>query len=140
MNNDDLKRTIKKICPFVKRYEFYKNTIIYKDENEKKHVIKSNENNILDIYNYLNSRGFGYLPRLEYCDDKTYYIILTNEGDIYLSDNNDFMEFANMIIDRSMYDFDTKINENDYLLTLSTCYNKTDRMVIHAKLIKKETK
>ena len=45
-----------------------------------------------------------------------------------------------MIIDRSMYDFDTKINENDYLLTLSTCYNKTDRMVIHAKLIKKETK
>lgn len=72
MNNDDLKRTIKKICPFVKRYEFYKNTIIYKDENEKKHVIKSNENDILDIYNYLNSRGFGYLPRLEYCDDSTY--------------------------------------------------------------------
>ena len=33
-----------------------------------------------------------------------------------------------------------QINENDYLLTLSTCYNKTDRMVIHAKLIKKETK
>ena len=48
--NNDLKRTIKKICPFVKRYEFYKNTIIYKDENEKKHVIKSNENNILDIF------------------------------------------------------------------------------------------
>lgn len=72
MNNDDLKRTIKKVCPFVKRYEIYKNAIIYKDENDLKHVVKKNENDILDIYNYLNSRGFGYLPRLEYCDRNTY--------------------------------------------------------------------
>ena len=70
-----------------------------------------------------------------------YHIPVTSDYLITnFTDNNDFMEFANMIIDRSMYDFDTKINENDYLLTLSTCYNKTDRMVIHAKLIKKETK
>lgn len=70
-----------------------------------------------------------------------YHIPVTSDYLITnFSNNNDFMEFASMITDRSMYDFDTKINENDYLLTLSTCYNKTDRMVIHAKLIKKETK
>lgn len=72
MKNDVLKRTIKKICPNVKRYEFYKNSIIYKDPEGKKHVAKENKNDILETYNYLNSRGFGYLPRLEYCDDNSY--------------------------------------------------------------------
>lgn len=72
MKNDVLRRTIKKICPNVKRYEFYKNSIIYKDPEGKKHVAKENKNDILETYNYLNSRGFGYLPRLEYCDDNSY--------------------------------------------------------------------
>lgn len=72
MKNDVLRRTIKKICPNVKRYEFYKSSIIYKDPEGKKHVAKENKNDILETYNYLNSRGFGYLPRLEYCDDNSY--------------------------------------------------------------------
>jgi len=72
MKNDVLRNAIKKFCPNVKRYEFYKNSIIYKDPEGKKHVAKENKNNILETYNYLNSRGFGYLPRLEYCDDNSY--------------------------------------------------------------------
>ena len=43
-----------------------------------------------------------------------------------------------MLIDRSAHKFDTKVGSNDKLLTLSTCYNEVDRMVLHAKLIKKE--
>ena len=54
--------------------------------------------------------------------------------------NEGFISFANMLLERSMYNFNTTLNENDRILTLSTCYNKTDKMVLHAKLIKKESK
>lgn len=51
-----------------------------------------------------------------------------------------FVEFANMLINRSAYNFNTTINENDLILTLSTCYDDNDKVVLHAKLIKKEKK
>ena len=56
------------------------------------------------------------------------------------NNNEEFLEFANMLINRSQFNFNTTINENDFILTLSTCYNDTEKMVIHAKLIKKETR
>lgn len=55
-------------------------------------------------------------------------------------DDNDFLNFTSMLKNRSTYNFDTSINEDDKILTLSTCYNKNDRLVVHAKLIKKENK
>lgn len=56
-------------------------------------------------------------------------------------DNNDkFLEFANMLRDRSSYNFNTSVSKNDKILTLSTCYNNKEKMVLHAKLIKKENK
>ena len=54
--------------------------------------------------------------------------------------DDEFQEFINMIINRSSYNFNTNVNINDNILTLSTCYNNSDKMVVHAKLIKKETK
>ena len=73
MNNDIIKNVIKKQCPTVKKYEFLKNAIIYTDANDKKFVAKENaKNNIINIYNYLNSRGFGYLPRLIYYNNDGY--------------------------------------------------------------------
>ena len=54
--------------------------------------------------------------------------------------NTEFLEFGNMLINRSEYNFNTTINENDKILTFSTCYNKTNRIVLHAKLIKLENK
>ena len=50
------------------------------------------------------------------------------------------IRLANMLKDRSLHNFNTTINQNDRILTLSTCYNNTDKMVLHAKLIKKEVK
>ena len=46
--------------------------------------------------------------------------------------------FINLIKDRSAFDFNVDVDSNDKILTLSTCYSKTDKMVIHAKLIKIE--
>ena len=36
--------------------------------------------------------------------------------------------------------FNTEVNTNDKILTLSTCYKESDRVVLHAKLIKMEVK
>ena len=48
----------------------------------------------------------------------------------------DFENFASMLHDRSVYDFNTVISEDDKILTLSTCYKNDQKMVMHAKLIK----
>ena len=54
--------------------------------------------------------------------------------------NEEFKNWGQMLINRSNYNFNTTINENDLVLTLSTCYNDSDKVVLHAKLIKKETR
>ncbi len=67
-----------------------------------------------------------------------YHIPTTND---YIKINFDSNEtFGNMLIERSMHNFNTSINENDIILTLSTCYDDYEKMVLHAKLIKKELK
>ena len=45
-----------------------------------------------------------------------------------------------MLVNRSAYNFNTSVNENDNVLTLSTCYNNDEKVVLHAKLIKKEAR
>lgn len=52
------------------------------------------------------------------------------------SSDDEFETFANMLLNRSDHNFDTTINKNDKILTLSTCYNDNEKLVLHAKLIK----
>ena len=54
--------------------------------------------------------------------------------------NEEFMDFVNMLKSRSQYDFNVSFNGEDKILTLSTCYNEEERVVLHAKLIKRETR
>ncbi len=49
-------------------------------------------------------------------------------------------KFINIITSRSMYDFKTKVDLNDKILTLSTCLNDDVKIVVHAKLIKKQVR
>lgn len=46
--------------------------------------------------------------------------------------------FVSMLLDRSSYNFNTSVSGSDHILTLSTCYSDSERVVIHAKLIKYE--
>jgi len=56
-------------------------------------------------------------------------------------DNNDeFLDFSKKLIARSQFNFKTNVSKEDVILTLSTCYNDDEKMVVHAKLIKKEKK
>lgn len=47
-------------------------------------------------------------------------------------------KFIDTIISRSRFDFDAKVSTNDKILTLSTCYNEKEKVVLHAKLIKRQ--
>ncbi|MCI8383292.1 MAG: class B sortase [Clostridia bacterium] len=51
-------------------------------------------------------------------------------------DDVSFENFLNKIKERSVYDFKTNIGVKNKVLTLSTCRDKNERIVLHAKLIK----
>lgn len=71
-----------------------------------------------------------------------YHIPTTSDYlEITFQSDQAFLNFANKLIDRSDFNFYTSVNKDDKILTLSTCYNNdTERVVLHAKLIKKETR
>lgn len=70
------------------------------------------------------------------------YVIPTTSDYIQVDfdSNEEFNNWISMLINRSSYNFDTSVSENDNILTLSTCYNDNEKVVLHAKLIKKETR
>ena len=67
------------------------------------------------------------------------YKILNTNDYIKTSFNSseEINDFLQMLIKRSSFNFKTTVNENDKILTLSTCYNVNVKVVLHAKLIKK---
>lgn len=53
------------------------------------------------------------------------------------SNDDEYINFLNMVVSRSIYNFNQSYNKDDQILTLSTCGTTSDeRLVIHAKLIK----
>lgn len=60
--------------------------------------------------------------------------------EINFNDNEKYVNFLNMLQDRSEFEFDVDLNDEDKILTLSTCYKENDRAVLHAKLIKMEAR
>lgn len=47
-----------------------------------------------------------------------------------------FKSFADSLTARSLFNFNTSVSETDRILTLSTCYDNSRRLVVHGKLIK----
>lgn len=70
------------------------------------------------------------------------YTIETTNDYIETSFNNDseYQEFLDLILGRTFRNFNTKVNTSDNILTLSTCYGSTKKLVVHSKLIKMEEK
>ena len=56
-------------------------------------------------------------------------IINIDQEDINETKEDEYKEFLNMLIKRSAYDFNTSIDENDKILTLSTCFNNSEKML-----------
>lgn len=95
-------------------------------QNEMNHIIKIStpkENTIWQIFSIYT------IP------NETYY--LTSN----FKTQSSYELFIETLIKRSIYKFETTVNINDKILTLSTCKDTYgNRLVIHAKLIRKGTR
>ena len=122
--------------------EFDKNTIIYGHGRKNKTLFGSLKN-ILNNDWYDNTDNYIIKLSTEYENTmwqvfSIYRIPTTNDYlDIKFNSDKAFNSFSKVLIDRSVFDFKTKVNSNDKILTLSTCYNNNDKVVLHAKLIKR---
>ena len=122
-----------------------KNTIIYAHARLDKTMFGSLHNIIEE--SWLNDNS-NYVVKLSTPYENTLwqvysiYIIPTTsdylQTDFYSED--DFNEFNKMLIDRSYYSFNTTVSGSDRILTLSTCWNNEEKLVLHAKLIKREVR
>lgn len=122
-----------------------KNTIIYA-HGRSNNVMFGTLKNIL-TNGWLNNQN-NYIVKLSTEKENTlwqvfsvYKIITTNDYiQVNFSSNKDFNKWTDKLIKRSQYNFNTTVSENDNVLTLSTCYSDTEKVVLHAKLIKKEAR
>ena len=122
-----------------------KNTIIYAHARLDKTMFGSLHNIIED--KWLNDNS-NYVVKLSTEHENTLwqvfsvYIIPTTSDyltTVFYSDD-EFNEFNKMLIDRSYYEFNTSVSPSDRILTLSTCWNNDEKLVLHAKLIKREVR
>lgn len=94
-------------------------------KNEDNHIIKlstDKENTLWQIFSVYNIKTESYYITTDFANDKEY------------------QEFIDTMVKRSKHKFDAVVTTNDTLLTLSTCYKTNEKIVVHAKLIKKEAK
>lgn len=70
------------------------------------------------------------------------YHIPTTSDYLQISFNSDeeFLDFANKLKERSYHKFNTNIFKTDKIITLSTCFNDDEKVVMHARLIKIQNK
>ena len=131
----------------------------YRNSNEL-----TDKNNILYAHGRIDNTMFGTLRKAltnGWLDDKNNFVIKISTPkentlwqvfsaykipatsdyiQVKFNSDDKFLEFGNMLIKRSAYNFNTSISKDDKILTLSTCYDNKERMVVHAKLIKRETR
>ncbi|MDD6879454.1 MAG: class B sortase [bacterium] len=122
-----------------------KNTILYAHGRldttmfgSLKNILKSNwyenSNNYVVKMSTENENSLWQVFSVYHIPTTTDYIQVN-----FMSDS-EYQALLDKLIKRSAYNFNTSISSNDKILTLSTCYNDKERVVMHAKLIKKEVK
>lgn len=86
-----------------------------KKENLKIEFITDDVENIYEIFSIYKIENEDYYIKTEFA-------------------NNEFSEFINTLKNRSIKNFNTNVDENDNIFTLSTCVdNNKYRIVLHAK-------
>ncbi len=130
----------------------------------RNNIDEMSKNIILYAHGRLDTTMFGSLKNIVksnwYSDSNNYVIKLSTEKEntlwqvfsvYHIKTTNDYIavdfindiEYQNLLDklkNRSVYEFNVEVNSNDKILTLSTCYNKTEKVVMHAKLIKKSVR
>lgn len=122
------------------------------------------KNNILYAHGLMNNAMFGSLRKILtstwYTNSDNKIIKVATENKLYLFEvfstykiepesyyistdfqsDLEFATFINTLKERSVYDYKVDVSGDDKILTLSSCYDNTYRMVLHAKLIASKDK
>ena len=122
-----------------------KNTIIYAHNRVDKIMFGTLENILKS--DWINNKN-NYVVKMSTENENTLWQIFsvynTKKTSDYLkidfNSDDKYTEFLDMLIKRSQYNFNTEINKDDKILTLSTCHKNDERTVMHAKLIKIQKK
>lgn len=122
-----------------------KNTIIYAHGRKDKTMFGTLKNTLSSDW-LENSNNYVVKLSTEYENTlwqvfSIYHMKTTSDYlQINFRNEDEFSLFTKMLIDRSDYDFNTAVSGSDRIITLSTCYNKSQKFVLHAKLIKRMKK
>ncbi len=124
----------------------------------------SNRNNIIYAHSRLDRTMFGSLKKVlnrEWFENRDNRVIrISNEKEntmwqvfsvytvpeetYYITTDfvseKDYLKFLKKIKKRSIYNFDANVSSDSKILTLSTCYSDNNRVVVHAKLIKRSAR
>jgi len=97
----------------------------------KKSWFEDRNNHIINLYTENETMTFEIFS-VYHIKTENYYITTDFTS-------SEFATFINTLKDRSIYNFENEVTLTDKILTLSTCYKTDQKLVVHAKLIKKET-
>ena len=123
--------------------DFNKNTIIYAHSRLDKTMFGSLKNILRSGWldnsdNYVIKLSTPYENTL-WQVFSVYHLPTTSDYlKVEFNSDSDYNDFLNMISSRTAYNFGTSVNTDDKILTLSTCYANDEKLVVHAKLIKRE--
>ena len=123
--------------------EFDKNTIIY-GHGMANNTIFGTLRYIVEYWWYSNPEN--HIVKLSTPYENTSWQIFSvytiPEESYYIqkdfNSDEEYVGFLNTLKERSVYQFNASLNEQDKIITLSSCYNDQLRVVLHAKLIKRE--
>lgn len=126
-------------------YRNNRNMIIYGHGRLNGTMFGSLRNAITDNYFYNDNNG---IIKLSNEHENTlwqvfssYTIPTTNDYiQTDFASDDEFYNFIEMLKSRSKYNYNVTLSSQDQILTLSSCYNESDKIVVHAKLIKREIK
>lgn len=121
-----------------------KNSIIYAHGREN-YTMFGTLKNVLDESWYQNEEN--YVVKLATQTQSYVYQVFSvyrieNTNDYIQTEfqsDSEYLRFLTKLQERSIADFQTTVSASDKILTLSTCYNDYEKVVLHAKLIKQVT-
>ena len=117
-----------------------RNTIIY-GHNIKQGIMFGTIKNMMSSswYNNTSNQTITFNTLNKNMKWQIFSLYQINETEDYLktefATDDEYIEFLNMLKNRSKKDFQVPLDANSKILTLSTCFSHTTRHVVHAVLI-----
>ena len=90
-----------------------------------KNIYNSNNKDNFNIYIYLEDKVYIY---------EAFSLYITDSYNVEILKDNLSSDVLQQVIENSSYDYNVEVDENDHILTLSTCFNEGEkRIIVHAK-------